>query len=146
MDPIVVDTPTSSLDILPTLSNLFGTEFDSRLFPGRDVFSDADPLVFTINFDWKTDLGTYIAASDRFYPADTTERIPDDYVVRMKSVVRNKANYCKGVLNTDYFRHVFEDYEEARQAAAEEAAEESSEEAAEESSETTEESSETTEE
>lgn len=108
MDPIVVDTPVSSLDILPTLSNLFGTEFDSRLFPGRDVFSDAQPLVFTINYDWKTDLGTFTAGNGAFTPVSEDIEIPEGYVDRMKAIVRNKVNYCRGALDTDYFRHVFE--------------------------------------
>ena len=46
--PIVVEDPVSCVDILPTLSNLFGLEFESRLMPGRDVFSDTEPLVWTL--------------------------------------------------------------------------------------------------
>lgn len=107
MEPIVVDTPTSSLDILPTLSNLFGTEFDSRLMPGRDVFSDAPALVFNINYDWKTDLGTYYASANKFVPSVDPEMIPEDYVETVKAIVRNKLTYCSSVLDTDYFRHLF---------------------------------------
>ena len=107
MEPIVVDTPTFSLDILPTLSNLFGTEFDSRLLPGRDVFSDATALVFNTNYDWKTELGTYYASSGTFEPANANNPIPEGYVDAVRSIVRNKINYCQGVLDTDYFRHIF---------------------------------------
>ena len=107
MEPIVVSSPTFSLDILPTLSNLFGTEFDSRLMPGRDVFSDAPALVFNTLYDWKTDYGTYYAASGLFEPASPDLQIPDDYVDTMKKIVRNKVKYCDGALETDYFRHVF---------------------------------------
>lgn len=108
-EPIVVDSPTFSLDILPTLSNLFGTEFDSRLMPGRDVFSDAEALVFNTNYDWKTDLGTYYASSGKFVPANEDIEVPDGYVDYMKSVVKNKITYCSGTLDTDYLRHIFED-------------------------------------
>ena len=107
MEPIVVDTPTFSLDILPTLSNLFGTEFDSRLLPGRDVFSDATALVFNTNYDWKTELGTYYASSGTFEPANANNPIPEGYVDAIRTIVRNKINYCQGVLDTDYFRHIF---------------------------------------
>ncbi len=106
-EPIVVSSPTFSLDILPTLSNLFGTEFDSRLMPGRDVFSDAQALVFNTNYDWKTDLGTYYSSKGTFVPVSEDTVIPEGYVDRMKSVVRNKITYCSGVLDTDYFRHIF---------------------------------------
>ena len=104
-EPIVVDSPTFSLDILPTLSNLFGTEFDSRLMPGRDVFSDAEAIVFNMNYNWKTDLGTFYGG--KFTPADENTDIPDGYVNRIKTIVRNKIRYCSGALDSDYFREHF---------------------------------------
>ncbi len=107
MEPIVVDTPTFSLDILPTLSNLFGTEFDSRLMPGRDVFSDAAPLVYNTNYDWKTDLGTYYSSKGKFVPVNDTVEIPEDYVDNMKKVVRNKINFSTNAPAVDYYRHIF---------------------------------------
>ena len=106
-EPIIVDEPTFSLDILPTLSNLFGTEFDSRLFPGRDVFSDAPALVFNTNYDWKTELGTYYSSKGKFVPVDENVEIPEDYVSTMKKIVRNKYKYCSLALNNDYFRYLF---------------------------------------
>lgn len=106
-DPIAVDKPTSSLDIVPTLSNLFGTEWDSRLFPGRDVFSDADPLVFNMNYDWKTDKGTYIASTQTFTATNASEAIPDDYVRNINRLVHAKIDYCTNVLRSDYFGHLF---------------------------------------
>lgn len=107
MDPIIVNTPTSSMDILPTLCNLFDVEFDSRLLPGRDVFSDAQPLVFTLGYDWKTDKGTYLASKGKFIPNDPNEELPENYVQDMKAIVRDKITYSKGVLQQDYFRHIF---------------------------------------
>ncbi|MDI9488446.1 MAG: LTA synthase family protein, partial [Bacillota bacterium] len=53
--PIVVDKPASSLDILPTLSNLFGLTYDSRLLMGQDILSDAEPLVILGNRSFITD-------------------------------------------------------------------------------------------
>ena len=105
--PIVVTAPTFSLDILPTLSNLFGTEFDSRLFPGRDVFSDAEAMVFNTNYDWQTEYGTYYASKGKFVPNDGVE-VPEGYVDRMKAIVRNKLRYCKLAWENDYFRYLFE--------------------------------------
>ncbi len=107
-EPIVVDTPVFSLDILPTLSNLFGTEFDSRLFVGRDVFSDAEPLVFNSHYDWKTAYGTYYSAKGEFVPSVNETLIPEGYVDKIKTIVRNKMRYSAGVLDNDYFRYLFE--------------------------------------
>lgn len=105
-EPIVVSSPTSSMDILPTLSNLFGTEYDSRLFPGRDVFSDTEALVFNASYDWKTNYGTYYANKGKFIPNEGVE-VPDGYVDSVKAVVRNKLLYCELVLENDYFRYLF---------------------------------------
>ncbi|MBR0152723.1 MAG: sulfatase-like hydrolase/transferase, partial [Lachnospiraceae bacterium] len=104
--PIVVDTPTSSLDVLPTLMNLFGIEYDSRLCIGRDVFSDAEPIMFNTAYDWKTDKGTYIASSGTFTPVDGVT-VEDDYVKRISKIVSNKMTFNKGLINYDYFKHVF---------------------------------------
>ncbi len=106
MEPIVVDEPTSSMDILPTLSNLFGTEYDSRLFPGRDVFSETEALVFNTSYDWKTSYGTYYANKGKFTPNAGVE-VPDGYVDSVKAQVRNKLLYCDLVLENDYFRYLF---------------------------------------
>jgi len=106
-EPIIVDSPTSSLDILPTLSNLFGTEYDSRLMPGRDVFSNTEPIVFNMNYDWKTEYGTYISSKGKFIPKDKSVELPKDYVKNMKTIVRNKVRYCQMALDTDYYRHLF---------------------------------------
>ena len=106
-DPIVVDTPTYSCDILPTLLNLFGVDYDSRLLPGRDVFSDAMPLVFDMSYNWKTELGTYYASTGEFVPADDSVTVSDDYISYIQGIVRNKMTYERGVLANDYWSHVF---------------------------------------
>lgn len=106
--PITVDTPVSAIDILPTLLNLFGCEWDSRLLPGRDVFSDKPALVFNLSYDWKSELGTYYAGAQEFVPNDDV-KIPKGYVEKTSADVANRINYCRGVLTTDYYRHVFGD-------------------------------------
>ena len=105
-DPIVVDGPMSSIDVLPTLLNLFGCEWDSRLLPGRDVFSGSDPLVYNPSYDWKTDLGTYRASTGTFTPAEGVT-VPDGYVDEMNDVVKGKIAYSKAFLYNDYFKHLF---------------------------------------
>lgn len=107
-EPIVVDTPASSIDILPTLCNLFGVEWDSRLYVGRDVLSDALPLVFFGNYDWKTDLGHYSTTGNIFTPTDENAVIPEDYVKQISSVVRNRMTFSKSVLSHDYYTHVYD--------------------------------------
>lgn len=101
-EPIVVDTPTYSLDLLPTLCNLFGVEYDSRLLVGRDVFSDQQPLVIWADYDWMSELGYYDASKAKFTPKEGVT-VPEDHISRMKSAVRNKFTYSKSAIELDYF-------------------------------------------
>ena len=100
---LVVDTPVYSLDILPTLSNLFGLSYDSRLLVGRDVFSDAEALVLWTNFNWKTEKGAYM--NGKFTPAEGVE-VEDGYVERISTIVQNKITYSRSVAKQDYFNYL----------------------------------------
>lgn len=101
-----ISTPTYSLDILPTLCNLFGVEYDSRLLVGRDVFSDAEAIVIWPDYNWKTERGYYDYTRKQFIPAEGDEAADDEYIDRINSIVRNKIAYSKAVLNYDYFKIV----------------------------------------
>lgn len=102
---IVVEDPVFSLDILPTLSNLFGVEYDSRLLVGRDVLSDADPLVFWTSYYWKTDKGSYDADSGTFTPVEGVE-VEEGYVDYIASLVKDKITYSRAVQRENYYNYV----------------------------------------
>ena len=109
-----VDAPVYSLDILPTLSNLFGVPYDSRLLVGRDVFSEEMPLVLWPNYSWKTEQGTYDAAEGIFTPADG--RTADQaYIDQVSALVRSKYSYCAQVRDRKYFTWLAERLEENRE-------------------------------
>lgn len=102
-----ISEPTYSLDITPTLLNLFGIEYDSRLLVGRDVFSDAAPLVIWNDRSWKTDKGRYDAVTKKFIPNKGVKE-DDSYVENVKKIVSNKITFSKQVLDKDYYRVLFE--------------------------------------
>lgn len=106
MTPQVVDTPCSHLDLLPTLSNLFGLDFDSRLYVGRDIFSDAEPLVLFRNRSWITDLASYNAGTD-VLTALTDAPVSEDYVQRIHNEVANRFTVSTRILDYDYWRILF---------------------------------------
>ena len=108
MTPEVIEEPTSHLDLLPTLSNLFGLEFDSRLYMGRDVFSDAEPLVMFRNRSWITDKARYNSQTGKAEFFDGTE--PDDaYIQSVNNEVGNRFAVSTRILDNDYWRILFED-------------------------------------
>lgn len=91
-----VDAPTYSLDILPTVSNLFGFEYDSRLTVGRDVLGTEEAIVLWPNHCWKTELGQYDSGTRTFTPVEGAE-VPEGYVERISAIVKNKINFSKTV-------------------------------------------------
>ena len=66
-EPVIVDKYCSSLDIMPTLNNLFGIPYDSRLFMGQDILSDATPLIMFGNQSFITDQIMYNSKSCLLY-------------------------------------------------------------------------------
>ena len=105
--PVVVDTPVYSLDLVPTLLNLFGVDFDSRLLVGRDVFSDAEPIILWNTYSWKTDKGSYDYLTRRFTPADGVAEVDEAYIERINGIVANKISFSRGVLKYDYYNQIF---------------------------------------
>lgn len=108
---IVVEEPVYSLDILPTLSNLFGITYDSRLIVGRDVFSDAEAIALWYDYTWVTEKGTYDSESRKFIPREG-ETVDEAYIQRIKDIVYNKIYYSREVQNTDYFNYLAEALEQ----------------------------------
>ncbi|MBW8351638.1 sulfatase-like hydrolase/transferase [Bacillus sp. IITD106] len=105
MKPEVISKPASSLDILPTLSNLLGLEYDSRLLMGTDIFSDAEPLVLFSNKSFITDKGKYNSAT-RTFTANNGVQVDKDYVKYMSSIVESKFYYSTKILEKDYYSKI----------------------------------------
>ena len=106
MKRVEVDKYCSSLDIMPTLANLFGLEYDSRLVMGRDIFSDCEPLVIFNNRSFISELGRYNAATDSFEPFPGIEA-QDEYASKMLKVVNERFDYSKLILEKDYYGVLF---------------------------------------
>lgn len=100
-----VDSPTFSLDILPTLSNLFGLEYESRMMVGRDVFSEQEAIVFWPDRSWRTEKGTYIFETDTFIPEAGVE-VEEGYVERISTIVKDKIAFSRATQKNDYFNYV----------------------------------------
>ena len=107
METVVVDKPCSSLDILPTMSNLMGLEYDSRLFVGRDIFSDSDPLVILYSHNFITDKGRYNALTNEFIQAPGAD-VDEEYVRSMIDEVEAKFYYSSKILDENYYSYILD--------------------------------------
>lgn len=116
-EPVTVDIPCSAVDILPTLSNLFGLPYDSRLLSGRDILDDSYnaasasgsiPLVIlptAAGNSWATAAGVYEARSRTFTPAPGVT-VAEDYVDSINALIPTKYTYAKLMIQCDYYRTV----------------------------------------
>lgn len=102
IEPVTVSKPCSSIDILPTLSNLMGLEFDSRLIMGRDIFSDSEPLVLFNNRSWITDKASYNSETKEFAVKSGSEA-DESYKERISNEVREKFKYSALILDKNYY-------------------------------------------
>jgi len=107
MEPVVIDKPSSSLDIIPTISNLMGLEYDSRLLMGRDILSNSDGLVIFRDRSFITSNGRRIRNNDFIpNPGVVVEETYTDYI---RAVIDAKFSASTGILDLDYYNIVFGD-------------------------------------
>ncbi len=105
MSPIHVDKVGSQIDVLPTLYNLFGVNYDSRLLIGKDILSNSLGLAIFGNRSWVSDYGTYFAQSKKFVLKDG-KNVDNNYVDTMNTIVNNKVAMSKNIMIYDYYRKV----------------------------------------
>ena len=103
-----VDKVGSQIDVLPTILNLFGVEYDSRMIIGNDILSDTPGLAIFNDRSWISDYGRYNAASKTF-TSNNNGNITDDYVNNMNIRVENSFIVSKMVVETDIYKKVLGD-------------------------------------
>ena len=99
-----VEKLSSSVDVLPTIYNMFGIKYDSRLLMGSDIFSDHDSIVIFSDNSWITEKGRFNATKNIFYPSNKKEMLPDDYVENINTEVQNRVNVSTNILKTNYYQ------------------------------------------
>ena len=105
---IVVDEYCSTADILPTLLNLFGVDFDSRLLAGTDVLSTGIHMAVLSDKSFLTKTFRYDAGSETVIPAHADASISDETLEAYRLYVENKFQLSSNIVNSDYYAHVFD--------------------------------------
>ena len=108
MEPVEVETPCCNIDILPTMLNLFGLEYDSRLITGTDVFSNGNHVAILSNKSFIADKVMYDAVKGKTTYLVDESQVPDGYIDAMLQVITNKMSVATVILNNDYYRFVYE--------------------------------------
>lgn len=115
---VKVSKYVSSIDVLPTVYNLFGIEYDSRLMMGRDALSDSEGLVMLSDRSFINENGSYnsITGEYKSFKSEVSNEYVDNmnYEVYQKFTMSSLLLYEKNGVYLDYYRKLglYEDREE----------------------------------
>ena len=96
-----VDKYCSNLDLLPTILNLYGIEYDSRLLLGKDIFSDSESTIIFHNRSFITNRGKYNSLMPIF-----GESMTEEYVNQIKDEIYYKFKISRLILENDYYKYL----------------------------------------
>ena len=107
-ETIEVDEYCCNVDILPTILNLWGFEYDSRMLAGTDVFSDGTHAAVLVNKSFLTDKVWFDAnTGETRYLVDESE-IPEGYIEAMNRMINNRFSISSDILAKGYWNFVFD--------------------------------------
>lgn len=108
-NPVVVDTPCCTVDILPTLLNLFGVDYDSRLLAGTDILDENSfHIAMLYNQSFITDKIKYDTKKGKTTYIVDKEEVSEAYIDACISYVKNKFEISLQVVNNDYYKVIYD--------------------------------------
>lgn len=114
-EPIYIDKACGSMDLLPTLLNLFGFEYDSRMYAGRDILSDREGMVIFNNRDFVTDSVVFIEKGDTaiwLKDEEGNDIVPDGekkaYLDAARQEVKDRYNFSAYIIQENYYSDVLQ--------------------------------------
>ena len=97
------DKYASNVDILPTLLNMFGMKYDSRLLIGKDIMSQDDGIVIFNDRSFLTSKGYYDEGKDKFYGEGNVSK---SYINNTKNIVYNRVNASSLMLDVNCYKYL----------------------------------------
>ncbi len=104
-EPIPVDKLSSTVDIMPTVCNLLGIDYDSRLYIGKDIFSDNSPLVIFKDGSFITEYCKYDVKNGEMTMLQDVE-LPEGYIKSVREIVKTRLTISRGIVNNDYYKYL----------------------------------------
>ncbi|MDE6675375.1 MAG: sulfatase-like hydrolase/transferase, partial [Acetatifactor sp.] len=103
-EPVVVDKVCGSMDLLPTLLNLFGFDYDARMYAGRDIFSDQEGLVVFMDRSFVSDTVAYSRkAKTTTWKVEMSQEEQEAYMDMARQDVKDRYNFSAYILRNDYY-------------------------------------------
>ena len=105
---IVVDEYCCNVDVLPTILNLWGFDYDSRMLAGTDVFSDGTHAAVLIDKSFLTDKVWFDAnTGETRYLVEESE-LPAGYIENMHRYIKTRFDISSDILNSGYYNVIFD--------------------------------------
>lgn len=106
-ESVKVTTPCSSLDILPTMLNMLGYEYDSRTIIGTDVFGQKSPFVVFADRSWISQNGKYNANTGEYTAFENAKG--EDDIDKLNSKCTNMFTVSRMILDENAYAHIYGD-------------------------------------
>ena len=107
-ETIHVSNYCSTVDILPTILNLLGVDYDSRLLPGADILSEGRHVALLHNGSLLTEDYRYSASTGEVQT--TGESFDPEALERDKLWAETCFTVSREILYSDYYAHVFPEH------------------------------------
>ena len=104
-ETVEVDKVGSQIDVLPTLLNLFGVEYDSRLIVGKDILSDEPGVAIFSNRSWVSDYGTYKNGKFTLKEGRKLDNTTE-YVTSMNNLVSNRFTLSANIIKYNMYEYI----------------------------------------
>ena len=106
-EQITCDKVGNTMDVIATIYNLFDIPFDSRLIPGKDLFSNAPGFALFGNGSWVSDKGIYYAHKGEFIPKENVE-IEEGYFDKANSYAQSQMSLTNLIVLNDYYKYIWD--------------------------------------
>lgn len=100
----VIDKYASNIDILPTILNMFGAKYDSRILIGKDIMSESEGTVIFNDRSFLTNKGFYNEKTNKFTYFD--KNTTNHYINKKRTETFNKVNASNMLLETNYYKYI----------------------------------------
>lgn len=95
-----------NIDVLPTLLNMLGIQYDSRLLIGKDIMAkNSEGIAILPDRSWVTEKGSYDIDKSSFN--NYTNRIDEKYITKINNDVNERYDISISMQYNDYYKYIF---------------------------------------
>lgn len=111
-EPVIVDELCASVDVLPTILNLFGIDYDSRVLAGNDILAntenDPENLVIFADHSFITDRVKYNATKGEVTYLVDEHKVSQEYIDSVIKKVENIIYISDIMIDKDYYGFMYD--------------------------------------